>query len=102
MRCSAPTQENPLTWDRRVHLLTIVYRSTPHESTDFSPNLMVFGKKMYIPVDVMMGCPDTSSNLDELEHIPGSRDKLEDAYDADAMSKDADAVDRAVGSVEKI
>ena len=50
--------------------------------TGFSPNFMVFGKEMYIPVDVMMGCPECSSSQDELEHVQGLWDRLEDAYDA--------------------
>ena len=73
--------ENPLTWERRVHLLTIAYRSTPHESTGFSPNFMVFGKEMNMPVDVMTGHPNSLSDQDKLEYVQGLRDRLEDAYD---------------------
>ena len=57
------------------------YRRTPHESTGFSANFMVFGKQMYMPVDIMMEQPDKSSNRDELEYVQVLRDRLEDAYD---------------------
>ena len=42
---------------------------------------MVFGKEMCIPVDVMMKCPDNSSNWDELEYDQVLRDRLEDVHD---------------------
>ena len=74
--------ENPLTWDKRVHLLTMAYRGTPHESTGFSPNFMVYGKELYMPIDVMMGQPDEVEG-DELSYVEGLRWRLEDAY-ADA------------------
>ena len=78
MMCTT-ARESPLTWDKRVHLLTMAYRSTPHESTGFSPNFMVFGKDLYMPIDVMMGQPDESK--DELDYVQGLRKRLEDAYD---------------------
>ena len=74
-------RENPFTWDRRVHLLTTAYRSTPHGSTGFRPNFMVFGKEMYMPVDVMMGCPDRFAKREELEYVQGLRNRLKGAYD---------------------
>ena len=80
MLCTT-ARENPLTWDKRVHLLTMAYRSTPHESTGFSPNYMVFGKELYMPIDVMMGPPDDSPDCDELDYVTGLRERLEDAYD---------------------
>ena len=61
--------------------LTMMYRSTLHESTDFSSKVMMFKKEMYMPVDVMMTCPDSLSNQNELEYIQGLRDSLKDAYD---------------------
>ena len=80
MLCTT-TRENPLTWDKRIYLLTMAYRSTPHESTGFSPNYMVYGKELFMPIDVMMGPPDDSTNQDELDYVVGLRERLEDAYD---------------------
>ena len=80
MLCTT-TRESPLTWDKRIHLLTMAYRGTPHESTGFSPNFMVYGKELFMPVDVMMGHPESGSGKDELEYVQGLRDRLEDAYD---------------------
>ena len=79
MLCTT-ARENPLTWDKRVHLLTMAYRSTPHESIGFSPNFMVFGKELYMPIDVMVGQPEDSSQ-NELDYVQGLRERLEDAYE---------------------
>ena len=57
MLCTT-AHENPLTWDRRVHLLSMVYRSTQHKSTGFSPNFIMFGKKLYMIMEVMMECQE--------------------------------------------
>ena len=80
MLCTT-VKESPFTWDKRIHLLTMAYRGTPHESTGFSPNFMVYGKELFMPVDVMMGRPGSESSRDELEYVQGLRDRLEDAYD---------------------
>ena len=56
----------------------MAYRSTPHESNEFSSNFMVFGKEMYMPVHVILECPD---KLSKQEYVQGLRDRLEDAYD---------------------
>ena len=80
MLCTT-VKESPLTWDKRIHLLTMAYRGTPHESTGFSPNFMVYGKELFMPVDVMMGHPGSESSRDELEYVQGLRNRLEDAYD---------------------
>ena len=43
--------------DRDVHLplLTAAYRSTSHGSTGFTPNKMMLGREVYMPVDLTHG-----------------------------------------------
>ena len=74
-------RESPMSWDKRVHLLTMAYRSTPHESTGFSPNYLVYGREMFMPIDVMFGKPEGDMGGEELEYVRGLRGRLEDAYD---------------------
>ena len=80
MLCTT-VKESPLNWDKRISLLTMAYRATPHESTGFSPNFLVYGKEMYMPIDVLVGQPEDSEVAGELEYVQGLRDRLEDAYD---------------------
>jgi len=84
-------REGSLTWDKRVHLLTMAYRGTPHESTGFSPNFMVYGRELYMPIDVMMGRPQSEAG-DELEYTRGLRERLEEAYDVAREHLKTDAV----------
>ena len=42
---------------------------TPHESTEFSPNFMVYGRELFMPVDVMLGRPEGSEEEDELDYV---------------------------------
>ena len=35
----------------------LAYRSTIHESTKCSPNMMVFGRDLALPIDVIAGTP---------------------------------------------
>ena len=79
MLCSS-AKENPQSWDKYVPLLAMAYRATPHESTGFSPNYLVFGREHFMPVDVMMGTPSEETRRSELDYVKGLRDKLEDAY----------------------
>ena len=85
------TEESPLTWDRRIPLLTMAYRGTPHESTGFSPNFMVYGRELFVPIDVLVGKPENSCQ-DELEYVEGLRNRLEDAYDVAREHLKVDAV----------
>jgi hypothetical protein len=47
-------QEN---WDEHLPFISMAYRATPHESTGFSPNFLMFGRELYMPVDVMLSLP---------------------------------------------
>ena len=62
-------RENPLTWDQRIPLLTMAYRGTPHKSTMFSQNFMVYGGELFMLIQVMIGQPDSSEKADELEYV---------------------------------
>ena len=42
-------------WDDYVSILAGAYRATPHASTGFSPNMMVFGVEVIQPVDLVYG-----------------------------------------------
>ena len=45
--------------DRDDHLpyIMMAYRSSPHESTGLSPNVLMFGDEISLPIDLMVGAP---------------------------------------------
>ena len=51
--------ENRNDWDDHLLYVMMAYRSSCHESTKCSPNLLMFGREITFPVNVMFGdCPD--------------------------------------------
>ena len=49
---TAYAAEHQRTWDRYLPMLTMAYRSTPHESSGFSPNQLMLGREVSLPVDI--------------------------------------------------
>ena len=42
-------------WDDHLPYMCMAYRSTVHESTKFSPNRLMLGREVNLPLDVMVG-----------------------------------------------
>ena len=49
--------ENQWNWDRLLPLLAMAYQSAVHESTGCTPNELMFGRDVRLPVDLMFGSP---------------------------------------------
>ena len=49
--------ENRSDWDDHLPYILMAYRSTAHESTGLSPNVMMFGEETQMPIDIMVGSP---------------------------------------------
>lgn len=58
------------------------YRSSEHESTGFSPCQMVFAKQPTLPIDLILGKPESNVN-DEYtsEYVEGLKLKLDKIHD---------------------
>lgn len=54
--------ENRADWDEHLPLLMMAYRSTPHASTGLSPNLLMFGDEVFMPIDLMVEAPPRHNN----------------------------------------
>ena len=48
-------KENQFDWDEHLSLLIMAYNSSVHSSTGFSPALMMFGREMILPADIIFG-----------------------------------------------
>ncbi len=51
-------------WDESLPYATFAYRCTPQESTGESPNMMMLGREVYLPVDLVTGCPEVQEGTD--------------------------------------
>ena len=54
--------ENRNDWDDHLPYLCMAYRSTVHDSTGYSPNKLMLGREIEMPVDVMFGKPESSTH----------------------------------------
>ena len=49
--------EHQRDWDQYLQLAMWAYRSAPHASTGYSPSMMMYGREMTMPVDLVFGRP---------------------------------------------
>ena len=50
--------EHQRRWDEQLPFVMAAYRATRHEGTNYSPNLLVLGREVRVPVDLMFGPPE--------------------------------------------
>lgn len=55
-------QENQSQWDVLLPMLMMAYRSSTHSSTKVTPNKMVFGKEVTLPMAAVVGFPTKEAN----------------------------------------
>ena len=71
----------PSDWDKFIPLLTSAYRSTPHPSTGFSPNFLMFGREVTTPVDLLFPRPPRTSSPDVPEYVADLTERLHECYE---------------------
>ncbi|CAG2197984.1 unnamed protein product [Mytilus edulis] len=52
-------------WDEHLQLALMAYRSSDHESTGFSPSMLMFGREIELPIDLIFGSYPDSIETDE-------------------------------------
>ena len=52
-------------WDMYLPLLTAAYRSTVHPGTGFTPNMMMSGREVNLPLDVLYGMPQREQGISD-------------------------------------
>jgi len=72
--------ENQKTWDKDLSLLMMAYRATPHETSGISPNELMLGREVSMPIDVQVGLPPESKPTEEIQYVENLRVRLENAY----------------------
>ena len=77
---AAFVNENQRTWDKDLQVLMMAYRSTPHESTKLTPNEMMLGREVSLPLDVQIGLAPEMEIKEEHEYVDDLRLRLENAY----------------------
>ena len=70
-------------WDKYFGCLAGAYRATVQDSTGLTPNLLMLGREVRLPVEVMYGTKTTSEGeLDSYgEYVSQLRDRMQHAHD---------------------
>ncbi|VDI05527.1 Hypothetical predicted protein [Mytilus galloprovincialis] len=71
--------KNATDWDVNINLLLAAYRSTPHPATGFSPNFLMLGREISIPIKLIHPLPDHKYG-GQSEYAQHLQDKLQDVY----------------------
>jgi predicted aspartyl protease len=83
--------DNRNDWDDHLPYLMMAYRSSQHESTGCSPNLLMLGREISMPLDVMVGHSPDKSPACPIEYVEWLRDSMTNAHDyaANQLKKSA-------------
>ena len=60
-------------WDEALPYVLLAYRSSIHETTGFTPNLLFLGREVILPLDLIYGDPDVQNKLVQSEYARGDR-----------------------------
>ena len=70
-------------WDLNLGCLAAAYRSTPQESTGLTPNMLMLGREVRLPVEIMLG--SLTSDMEPItrygDYVESLRFKLKHAHD---------------------
>nr|KAG5703226.1 hypothetical protein BaRGS_034137 [Batillaria attramentaria] len=68
-------------WDTHLPYLFCAYRCTPHESTGCSPNLLMFGREITLPIDLMYDADPTSTTPCPVEYVEWIRQAAQENFE---------------------
>lgn len=73
--------KNMLDWDDHLPYLLMAYRASEHKSTKCSPNLMMLGREISCPLDIMVGePPGTNSEECPVVYVQWLKDSMQDNF----------------------
>jgi transposase InsO family protein/predicted aspartyl protease len=69
-------------WDEVLPHVLAAYRASQHETTGFSPNMLLFGRETRAPLDLVFGRPPDAADSDAnyTTYVRDLGDRLESAY----------------------
>lgn len=77
---SAYVRDNQRDWDLCLHYVLMAYRSTMHDTTNFSPNMLMLGREVTTPLDLMYEMPTEIKEIPAHQWVWIFRERLEKAH----------------------
>ena len=72
--------KNATNWDLYIGVLMAAYRSTPHPATEYSSIMLMFGREVDMPNQLLFPLPSSHTYLDPDYYVASIKDKLEEIY----------------------
>lgn len=81
-------------WDRNLGCLAGAYRSTPQESTKLTPNLLVLGREIRTPAEVIYSQPNDTKEYacDNYTYVQNLQDQMRKAHEVARRHLNTNAV----------
>jgi transposase InsO family protein len=73
--------DNQKGWDKYIPQVMMAYRSSPHASTKISPNKMVFGREIVLPIQAYIGRPKLEDDEETEDYVGVLQQRLEEIHD---------------------
>lgn len=67
-------------WDKHLPYVMLAYRSTVHSSTGFTPNKLMLGREVELPLHTVVGRPEAEPPANEVEYVTKLQQSLETAH----------------------
>ena len=80
-RMIAMTVDEQHQWDEHLPFISMAYRATPQATTGLTPNYMMYGRELFMPVDIECGLPSDEEKRDPVQFAVELRSKLSYAYE---------------------
>ena len=77
---TAYVSSNQKDWDEQLPYVMMAYRSADHETTGMSPNMLMFGREVSTPLDLMYELPELIKPIPNNQWVWELRDKIESAH----------------------
>lgn len=77
---STVVSDNQQDWDLWLPHMTMAYRSSIHESTQETPNVMMLGREMNLPIDLMVP-PSPGEEFSSINYVDELRSKFRKVHD---------------------
>ena len=77
---STLVDDNQGNWDTLLPYVMIAYRSTEHETTGMTPNILMLGRETTTPLDICFEMPPSIKSESTNEWVWELREKLETAH----------------------
>ena len=68
-------------WDGYVKMLTSAYRSTVHPATGFTPNMMMLGREINLPSDLLFPLPDKPKFSSPVEYVSEQIEEISKCFE---------------------